>query len=279
LQKKYNRQKKYRFSKKEKNYIHPKTYFLCNDFPMDPAYTHLAKYYDSLMPESWYSSWARFARLHIKRAGIKPRLIIDLACGTGRLAARLNRIAPVIGIDNSLAMLRVARHNYPNVHFHAGALTTFKLPGRQKTDIITCAFDSLNYLPSDKELHVTLARCISRLSPRGLLLFDVNGERAFSAQGKKTNRRAYVFGNDQIIWKNTFYPKVWKAEFEIRTKNAHGRQIKHYEQHIEKYYSPQLILEILKRLDVRVLGIYRDAVMHRVTKKNKRYFFVVQKNQ
>lgn len=253
-----------------------KSHAITND-TMHQAYTYLAQYYDLLMPERWYSGWVRFASLQIKRSGINPSLIVDLACGTGRLTTKLNRIAPTIGIDNSSAMLRVAQHNYPNIRFYKGTLTAFKLPRQQKADIITCAFDSLNYLPTNKDFFAALSYCVSRLSLGGLLMFDINGERAFAVQGKETNCRTYIFGNDQLVWKNTFYPKVWKTEFEIHTKNVHGRPIIHREQHSERYFSPQLITKMLKRLDVRIIGTYRDTAMHRVIAKNKRYFFVVQK--
>ncbi len=245
---------------------------------MHQAYTYLAQYYDLLMPESWYSSWARFASLRIKHVGISPLLIVDVACGTGRLTNKLNHIAPTIGVDNSPSMLLVARRNYPDIHFYNGTFSSFKIPQQQKADVITCAFDSLNYISTNKDFFAALSHCVSQLSPGGLFLFDVNGERAFATQGKETNCHTYIFGNDQLVWKNTFYPKKWKAEFEIHKKNIYGQQVTYHEQHIERYYSPQLITKMLKRLDVHIIGIYRDTAMHQILKKNKRYFFVVQKN-
>ena len=58
----------------------------------------------------------------------KHETILDLGCGTGDLTKKIAELSKkVIGIDNSLEMVRTARNKYPNISFQQADARDFKL--------------------------------------------------------------------------------------------------------------------------------------------------------
>ena len=74
------------------------------------AYSAIAGVYDLLNEEIDYSAWADFIEDCFKRfSERKPELVLDLACGTGRMTAELaKRGYDMTGVDASEEMLAVA---------------------------------------------------------------------------------------------------------------------------------------------------------------------------
>jgi SAM-dependent methyltransferase len=245
-------------------------------------YKYLAKYYDKIMPEKWYQLYFNFIKKCIVRAGIKPHLIIDAACGTGRLSVKLQNLAPVIGFDRSLEMIKVGRRSSKEIKFFVADLQNFSLSKNQFADVIVCIFDSLNYISSYSALRRVFQNFSSVLSPGGLLIFDINGEKTFiKANFFKYNERKFIFGKNFIVWRNYFYPMKWRVEFKfyIYITNRFNRQNIHREIHEEYWYSPARITKLLTDAHLYVEGLYRDRAFHRPLSKNKRYFFVVRKSK
>ncbi|QEG27568.1 dTDP-3-amino-3,6-dideoxy-alpha-D-glucopyranose N,N-dimethyltransferase [Gemmata obscuriglobus] len=114
------------------------------------------------------------------RHSIELRSVLDLACGTGLLTARLVRsFNEVVGLDASPRMLEVARARLDGckgASFVFGDFRTFSL-GRQ-FDVIVCTFNSLNYLGDLNELSGTFAVVAKHLTPGGIFVFDVTTERS-----------------------------------------------------------------------------------------------------
>jgi SAM-dependent methyltransferase len=106
--------------------------------------------------------------------GLQLKSVLDLACGTGTLAARLAAVAgEVVGVDASDAMLARARAHcawLPGVEFRPGDFRALAL-GRE-FDAAVCGFNSLNYLNEVRELDDVLAGVARHLRPGGVFAFD-----------------------------------------------------------------------------------------------------------
>ncbi len=83
-------------------------------------------------------------------ASIRPRLVLDIATGTGQTAFAIARACPqaiIYGIDISEKMLRIARAQNPapaRIHFQQGDV--HHLPFRdEQFDVVTCAFGLRNF--------------------------------------------------------------------------------------------------------------------------------------
>ena len=117
------------------------------------------------------------AKLFLPRIPEGARLL-DLCCGTGRVAAALEaRGLRVTGLDSSAEMLRLARRRAPASEFVHADARTFRLPPR--FDAALSTFDSLNHILSLKELAAVFRNVRRALRPGGLFFFDVNLEMGF----------------------------------------------------------------------------------------------------
>lgn len=106
--------------------------------------------------------------------------VLDLACGTGQLAALLSeRGFRVTGLDNSPQMLALARLRAPSADFVLADARTFALS--ETFDAVVSVYDSLNHIMSTAELHQVFKRVHAVLAPGARFIFDLNTEAAYPA--------------------------------------------------------------------------------------------------
>jgi len=99
----------------------------------------------------------------------------DIACGTGLFVEYIcSRAITVFGVDVSPEMLEAARaRNAGNqAVFFQQDFVSLQLP--EQVDLVTCNFDSLNYLLSTGDLQAALVRFARSLAPGGHAVFDMN---------------------------------------------------------------------------------------------------------
>ena len=73
------------------------------------CYEALAASYDGLTRDIPYEKYLRFFKSLLKQYGVKPKTVLDLACGTGSLSVLLAKSGyAVLGVDRSEDMLTVA---------------------------------------------------------------------------------------------------------------------------------------------------------------------------
>lgn len=113
----------------------------------------------------------------LEQFNAQPSTLLDLACGDGRFAVIMaQRGLQMTGVDLSPQMLRFARERAEE----AGVEVTFLqqdmryLSVQEKFDLVTCWFDSLNYLLEYEDLVRTFSSVHRALSPGGLFIFDMN---------------------------------------------------------------------------------------------------------
>lgn len=107
----------------------------------------------------------------VTMVGGSPKVIVDLACGTGDLTSELCRRfsdARVIGIDATPVMLERARLKLgpDRVDLRVGDAQDFSSSLKVKADLVACAFGFRNF--PDKA--VALGECARVLRPGGELL-------------------------------------------------------------------------------------------------------------
>ena len=190
---------------------------------MYDGYRAIATAYDRFNADVDYEQWSAFIEACFEKfLPARPQIVLDLACGTGRMTFPLaDRGYDMIGIDGSADMLSEAfdkntertdrlyeeacarlgvdpdgefsdaameeltRHPAPL--FLQQDMRNFELYGT--VDATVCCLDSLNYLCGDGDLLACL-RCIHLyLAPGGLLVFDVNSPHKFT----------HTYGNNAYI--------------------------------------------------------------------------------
>lgn len=107
----------------------------------------------------------------------RPVNVLDLACGEGTFAVAMARAGyRVTGIDTSERMLDYARKRAQKekaaIIFANYDLRS--LPFSEEFDLVTCWFDSLNYLLETNDLQLAFANVRQALRSGGLFIFDMN---------------------------------------------------------------------------------------------------------
>lgn len=256
------------------------------------GYRALARFYDCLNAEIDYSAWADFIEACFRRhLHAKPRLVLDLACGTGSMTAELaKRGYDMIGIDGSADMLSEAYARTSDVGgilFLQQDMRSFELYGT--VGAVTCCLDSLNYLLGDGELERCFHLVHNYLDPDGLFIFDMNTPYRFrtvyasnayilegelpSASDTNTPPTAIFCG-----WQNTFHPQTGICEFDLSLfeeceDGSYRRADEHQE---ERCYSMEEIVNALQAVGLELLGVFSDWNFTPPEQNTERWYFVAR---
>lgn len=137
-------------------------------------YQSFASVYDVLLGDIMFPLLRRNFEWLVRQYGVEFHSVADVACGTGSFVNYLAQWkVRVFGIDRSPAMLRIARlKNQSNgAIFLQQDMRQLKLP--HPVDLITCNFDSLNYLLTIPDLLKAFNRFNANLDIGGNLIFDM----------------------------------------------------------------------------------------------------------
>jgi SAM-dependent methyltransferase len=154
-----------------------------------PIYHRLSEIYDL--------DWGRFSSQCVnlvgallRERGLARARILDLACGTGILAVALAEKGHAVrGIDISPAMIEKARQRAttPNASFGVQDMARFEASG--PFDLVTCTYNSVNYLRSHRTLRRFFRRVAEALTDRGLFIFDATTEQLAKSTAQGTEQR------------------------------------------------------------------------------------------
>ena len=93
---------------------------------------------------------------------------LEVACGTGTYLVEFRRWYEVAGLDQSGAMLAIARQNLPDVELIRGDMSDFEVA--RAFDAVGCLFSSIGYLRTEAALVGAAASFARALRPGGVLL-------------------------------------------------------------------------------------------------------------
>ena len=131
------------------------------------GYLAIARVYDKLNKEIDYSKWASFFETCFERYGSeKPSIVLDLACGTGRMTCEMaQRGYDMIGVDGSVDMLSEAySKDTSGILYLCQDMRDLDLYSTVGTIISVC--DSLNYLTEDGDMEETFEKVHNYLYPQ-----------------------------------------------------------------------------------------------------------------
>ena len=155
------------------------------------SYQTLSEYYDRFTDDVGYEAWADFFERLFEKGGVKPELVLDLACGTGSLTRILaQRGYDMIGADASPEMLMQALQNTldcePRPLLLNQRMEELDLYGA--VDACLCCLDSVNYVTEPEALQTAFER--PRNSPALTAKAMSARTTAYSAYGRRRSRTA-----------------------------------------------------------------------------------------
>lgn len=134
------------------------------------SYDVIAQFYDSVVANP--TDKALWLKELIHKYHPSAESLLELACGTGSLLEILAKKYKVMGLDDSVGMLEVARKRMPDANFFHGDMSNFRL--ETNFDVIVCIYDSINHLIKFSEWRSMFRRTAEHLELRGLFIFDMN---------------------------------------------------------------------------------------------------------
>lgn len=254
------------------------------------GYGALAWVYDRLNAEIDYGRWADFVEECFCRYGKeKPSLVLDLACGTGRMTVELSRRGyDMIGVDGSEDMLSEAyvRSEGRGILYLCQDMRTFELYGT--VGGVTCCLDSLNYLTGDGDLVKAIRNVRLYLEPGGLFLFDVNTPYKFE----------HIYGDESYIleeelppdedggdsvpiycgWQNHYDKKTRLCDFwlSIFLEWETGSYRRYDEHQLERCYTLEEIRSALENNGFELVGVFGGYDFEKPEETTPRWYFVAR---
>ncbi len=246
------------------------------------GYSAIAGVYEKLGAEINYKQWADFFEACFDRyLPSRPKLLLDLACGTGRMTRELaGRGYDMIGVDGSPEMLAEAI-SYPHkgILYLLQDMRFFELYGT--VGAVTCCLDSINYLLSKDDLDACFSTVHNYLDPYGLFLFDVNTPYKFQTvyaknayiledkAGKKSNSRRVYCG-----WQNYYSKRTGICDFDLSLfeEQPDGSYTRSNEHQQERCYRLETLLSSLRNAGLEPLGVWSDFDFSEPGKTDLRWF-------
>lgn len=252
------------------------------------VYGKFASVYDDIGGDHFSVDMVAYTERIIKRHKIKAVSLLDLCCGTGS-AMKLfaDSGLSVSGLDGSSSMLKQARiklKDYNPELYHQTlpsiSIRESKLSNKaKKFDLITCYYDSLNYLKNERELQATFRSVYRHLKPGGYFIFDMN-----TIEALKMIWGSQIWGDvkDDLSWifLNNFDEKNNRATLSATFFKRKGKVWQRFdEQHIEKAYPNSEIKKMLYQAKFNITGFYRCFSFQKPTDKTTRICVVAKRQR
>jgi cyclopropane fatty-acyl-phospholipid synthase-like methyltransferase len=244
------------------------------------AYTSFAKVYDLFMQDVPYKKWLNNIEEIWRNYDIKPKTVLDLGCGTGKLTNMLSQKGyEIIGVDNSIDMLIEATETTKKlgteVLYLNQDMCRFEL--HKKVDCIISVCDSLNYILKDDELKNLFTLVSKYLNKQGLFIFDINTRYKYQ-NTLSNNNFSEISENAAYICEN-FYDEETNINeyytcFFVNTQN--GLYEKQEEFHYQKSYTIEDIKNIVSTCNLQVLQVLDTQTLKEPTKETERIYFVLK---
>jgi SAM-dependent methyltransferase len=251
------------------------------------GYEAIAGVYDKLNADIDYGAWADFFEkcfdTHLKE---KPQLVLDLACGTGRMTRELaHRGYDMIGVDGSADMLsRAMEAEREGILYLCQDMRELELYGTVGAAV--CCLDSINYLLEDKDLKTVLSLVHNYLDPDGLFLFDVNTPHKFEnvyADNAYVLEDEIDYGEGDVGavycgWQNAYDKESRVCDFYLTLfeEQPDGSYTRSDEHQRERCYTKDELKNALSEAKMELVGIYSDYKFTPADDTDDRWYVVAR---
>jgi SAM-dependent methyltransferase len=268
-------------------------------------YHDYAPFYDGSGQIRFAALMGQYLREVLIRHPVAGRRALDLACGTGTLALILADDGwQTVGLDSSAPMLAIARSraaevepgrvtfiegdmrelrienvecrkNLSTVSSAVDPSSFFLLPS--SFDLVTCTYDSLNYLLTEEELARCFAGVARALRPGGLFFTDMN-TRHFLEHDWPAAEVLEFTGFVQVA--QSYFDPANACSTMVLTGFA-GDDARGYrrfdETHIERAYAPEVVAALLACAGLGVEATYDCFTFQPMYDRSQRIAWVARK--
>lgn len=243
------------------------------------SYNGLSKIYDTLIYEDInYDKISNKVISLCKEFDVNYNSYLDLACGTGTLAAKIGKVfKKSFLVDMSEDMLMEAYEKLRNDRINAAIICQdmSELNINSKFDLITCSLDSTNYITEEEKLKNYFKGVSSLLESNGIFIFDVN---SYYKLSEILGNNTYSYDEDDIFycWDNYFEDDITYMNLVFFIKNEELYE-RFDEEHIEKAYHEDDLEKTLGECGLKVIRKTDNYGEDDITSLTERITYVVKK--
>ena len=209
------------------------------------------------------------------------RVVLDLACGTGTVALGFAQQGwETYAIDGSPAMLAQAKskalESGVRPVFSQQDMRCFVLP--RAVSLVTCLYDSLNYMLSLAELRQVMQGVAAALQPGGLFMGDMNtpemlehvwGDNTFFAEGESL----------AMIMQSRYVHETRLSTLQVVgfVRQSDGRYERFEELHTEASFEQAQIRAVMENVGLHVEASYECFGFEPAAEETHRIMWVARK--
>jgi ubiquinone/menaquinone biosynthesis C-methylase UbiE len=259
-------------------------------------YHDYAPFYDGSGQLRFAVLMGQYLRELLERHPVSGRRALDVACGTGTLALLLaDEGWDVVGLDSSAAMLDQADAKAENIATQGQVIFVqgdMRALGVENTaehessqfstlnsqfDLVTCVYDSLNYLLDERELAACFEGMARVLAPGGLLVADMN-TRSFLEHDWGTCEVIEQAGLVQVS-QSYFDPAAESSTMVLSCFAGDDQRgyTRFDETHIERAYAPEFVGRLLRSAGLEIEALYDCFTFQPIAERTQRWAWVARK--
>ncbi len=211
------------------------------------SYQALSRVYDGFFEQDYHEKIVRRYRRILQKFGVADGRILDLGCGTGRLALAFARAgAQVCGVDPDDDMIACAKEKSVDLPIEWRVATLPQVDGNGDFDAITASLDVVNHITREDQLLDTFCAARRLLRRGGVLVFDINTEKKFR---EVYGDNSYIFRESGALaaWENDYDEKREICQFTVDVFTQKGERYERQTDIIyERMYRDEQIRLLLK---------------------------------
>ena len=247
------------------------------------SYSAFAAYYDILTANVNYAGYARRVDRLLSDFGLQGCTVLDAACGTASLSAKLSELGyGIIGADISREMISFACDKLgserPKGRFKLSVGDIRRLsPSEFSADAAVCSLDALNHLGGIGEVEAAFRSIAGCLGKGGVFIFDMNTPYKHRAVlGENT----FVYDLPEVyaVWQNRFRESDCSVgiTLDLFGKTESGYQ-RHTERFREKAYPKSAVLDALRRAGFRSEAVFDELKSCAPGPRTERILYVARR--
>lgn len=243
------------------------------------SYKEFARIYDELMNDIDYDGWFSYIKEIFGQNNVRPKNILEMACGTGNLTKLLGEERyDITCFDLSEDMLTIAYdklRSFKNVSILKQDMVNFRL--KENFDAVLSICDSINYIIEYDDLISTFENVYSHLNNGGIFIFDINSYYKLS----------YTIGNNTFVnedenvfyvWENEFNKEEGVCEFNLTFfVKENVNYMRFDESHLQRAYKSEEVISALRQAGFRDISTFDSFSFDSPNEESQRINFVVRK--
>ena len=243
-------------------------------------YEFLASVYDEFMEDTPYEKWRDIIVSALKERGITEGIVLDMGCGTGKMTRLLKEVGfDMIGVDNSVEMLRVAYDNTnpdDEILYLNQDMTEFELYGTVRAVVSIC--DCVNYVTNPDDLLECFKLVNNYLDPDGVFIFDFNTEYKY----KEVIGDSVIAENREnasFIWENYYdeAPELNEYDVTLFIKDEESDMyVKNTETHVQRGYTLNQMRQIIEDSGLIFEKAFDEETLAEPTAESERIFVIAR---